>query len=664
MMKTNITKPLLAIVATALLLASQGWAVNPREATGGVFAASDGKGSVFLFWVPPAGPWPAAWRVSSADGKTLIDHVAPGEADTMQGLSQDDIAAIQNLQKSSSGLNAQQQTALVALVGVRAMSDAQYARAAGLLRTLENVPRGARSYHITGLGANGQPTGVALTSPSVDSGVATPLAPAPTALRAEVGRQGIALFWSASPASRMLPVIAYTVERGVGGQSSPITEHALVRGLSWDSKTPGFTDQEPPVEQQVQYRVYALDLFGRKSAPAESSVFVPDLKALLPPEPVTATVQPGKVVVQWSPSGNPYRRGYVVERAYLHSGPYEALTPKGVSSETANYEDTDIRGGTSYYYRVRSVGPRGDVGDPSRTAMAQPQNVGKPPQPANVVADIGSSRVRLTWSAVKSPVAGYFVERRNDDLGPAAPWDQLNDRVTAEPQYDDYLGVNASGNFSYRVVAVGYDSQVSRPSSEIQVKLESSASPPVPHIDSADGAGGKIVLTFTPALPENRTAQFFVLRSGAPGEQGVVIGDPLPDSARRFEDDHVQAGQDYWYRLVAVDHAGNRSDPSQPVVVRVGSPALPAAPKPVLSYVPKPFPQVKISFQGAPSGLGVVVERRAESETGWLTLVGPTSNPEAVDANPPSSGTVFYRIVYQAENGAQGAPSEPVQLVR
>jgi len=660
----KLKKPLFCILGLALALTTQSWAVDPREAKGGVFAASDGKGTVQLFWVPPAGPLPAAWRVTSADGKVLLEHVAPAEAGTLQGLSNDDIKEIQSLHSASAGLNAQQQTALVALVGVRAMSDAAYARAAGLLRTLQNVPSGARAYQVTGLAENGQTIGVALASPPVNSAVATPLPPAPSPLRAEVGQLGVSLFWSPLPVNRTLPVIAYAAERGAAAQSSPLTNHALVRGLKWDPKVPAFTDQTPPVEQQVEYRVYSVDLFGRRSAPTETAVFVPDLKALLPPEPVRATAQPGKVVVQWSPTGNPYTRGYVVERGYLHSGPYEALTPKGLSSEIATYEDTDIRGGTSYYYRVRSVGPRGDVGNPSRTAMAQPQNVGKPPQPANLVGDIGSSRVRLTWDAVKSPVAGYFVQRRNNDLGPTAPWDQLNDRITAEPQYDDYLGVNASGNFSYRVVAVGYDSQIGRPSNEVLVKLQSAQSPPVPHIDSADGAGGKVVLTFSPALPENRTAQFFVLRSGAPGEEGVVLGDPLPDSARRFEDDHVQAGQDYWYRLIAVDQTGNRSDPCQPVVVRVGSPSLPPAPKPLLNYAAEPFPQVKISFQGAPSGLAVVVERRAESESGWLTLVGPTANAEALDANPPASGPVFYRIVYQSENGAQGTPSEPVQLMR
>lgn len=43
--------------------------------------------------------------------------------------------------------------------------------------------------------------------------------------------------------------------------------------------------------------------------------------------------------------------------------------------------------------------------------MAQPGNPGAPPAPADLKADLGKTRVRLTWDPVPFPVAGYFVER-------------------------------------------------------------------------------------------------------------------------------------------------------------------------------------------------------------------------------------------------------------
>jgi hypothetical protein len=75
------------------------------------------------------------------------------------------------------------------------------------------------------------------------------------------------------------------------------------------------------------------------------------------------------------------------------------------------YEDDNLRGGTSYYYRVRAVGPRGDLGPPSFAASAIPTNPGAPPAVTGLAADAGQTRVRLTWTPVSFPVAGYFVER-------------------------------------------------------------------------------------------------------------------------------------------------------------------------------------------------------------------------------------------------------------
>ncbi len=650
----------------ALLLASQAlWAVKPEEAKGALFAASNGKGQIQLLWIPPLGQWPhGGWQIADGQGKVVVERVTFADPEAMKALNEKDAAQLNKLAVDfRSASTPQKQAAVLGIVGLRAMSDPAFARAAGLAWTLNDVPHGTRSYRVTGLGASGQPTAVVLASAPVDSSLATPLPPSPPNIRAEVQKGGVQLFWSPVPQDRKLPVIGYWVERGNGPQVTAVLDKPIIRGIQWNTKIPGIVDERAPTEAQVAYRIYSLDLFGRKSAAAETTVFVPDLNALVPPEPVSASAQVGKNVIQWTPLRNPNTVGYVVERANLSTGPYETLTAKGVSATTSTYQDTDVRGGTSYYYRIRSVGPRGDLGRPSHSAQAQPMNVGKPPRPANLKADAGSSRVRLTWDAVKFPVAGYLVQRKNPSLGPTAPWSQLNSRVTAEPLYDDYYGLNTSGKLLYRIIAVGFDNQESSPGEEVEAALAGQVSPPTPHILGADGSGGKIVLSFSPALPAEKTAQFLVLRGGTHEDAGLVIGDPLPAAARSFEDTHVQAGQDYWYRLVALDTNGNRSDPSQAAVIRVGTPALPAAPAPAVAYSASPFPHMKISFPQPPAGLGVVVQRRAKLEASWLTLTGPAVATEALDANP-LTGEVLYRIVYQAEDGAQGPPTNPVTVSR
>lgn len=95
--------------------------------------------------------------------------------------------------------------------------------------------------------------------------------------------------------------------------------------------------------------------------------------------------------------------------------------------------------------------------------------------------------------------------------------------------------------------------------------------PPPPVIVGIAGMGDRVVVRFRPGEPADLTQAFLVLRSQSPTETGVAIGRPLPGDAREWQDTTVSAGQFFWYRLVAVDGAGNRSEPSKPKWVSTGS---------------------------------------------------------------------------------------------
>jgi len=223
--------------------------------------------------------------------------------------------------------------------------------------------------------------------------------------------------------------------------------------------------------------------------------------------------------------------------------------------------------------------------------MAQPRNPAAPPKVEGLAADLGQTRVRLTWKPVSFPVAGYFVERRGitgaagaetaaGAASAAAPgkWVRLNSHVTPEPLYDDYLGLTSDTKMEYRIVPVAFDNAEGPASSAVQVAVADRSVPFPPSITDASGAGGKALLSFMPASPAEKTAQFLIVRGASAKDPGVVIGDPLPAAARQFTDLYVSPGQNYWYRLVAVDKNGNRSDPSLPVAVHVGAPPAPNTP--------------------------------------------------------------------------------------
>jgi hypothetical protein len=663
------------LISTALLLLAV-QAVRAQEAPGALFAASDGKGHISLLWFPPPSKWPAGgWKLSDSTGQVLVPQINMGDATALQSLSVEDADAIRKLPAVLAKPDATpQRQQLINIIGLRAFSEPGYARALGLSWTLESVASGSRTYKVEGLDSAGKPTGLQLTSSAVDSSQATPLSPAPAGVQVKVDERGVSLSWEAPAENRQLPVIAYAIERDGGGQSSAaVTAKPVIPGLRWDPKVPLALDRNAPANEMLTYRVFSVDVFGRRSPGTSIRIFYPDFHALEPPQPVTATAGVGKIVVSWPAQQKPNLAGYVVERGFMYAGPYEALAAQALPPTTTQYEDPTVRGGTTYYYRVRAVNSRGDLGNPSSTAVAQPQNPGAPPKVDGLTADAGQTRVRLTWKPVDFPIAGYFVERRAITGGAGVEnWVRLNSRVSPEPLYDDYLGLSSDAKMEYRVLAVAFDNAEGPPSASVQIVLADRSLPDAPSITGSSGADGKAQLNFVPA--DEKAAQFLVLRSGRAEDLGVVIGDPLPGDARQFTDLYVSPGEKYWYRLVAVDKNGNHSDPTRPAAIRVGSPPLPTPAAPTAQYAASPYPHVVLQFQPPPAGLTLIVERQNQASSdqtgngqtrndqGWIRIAGPMTAQTAADNNVPPSGTVEYRISYVSADGKVGPASTAVTI--
>lgn len=641
-------------------LSAPAHAVDPKEATGGLLVASDGQGSVRLFWFPPLASIPDAWRIEDAkSGAVLVERVEPLAADAIAPLAQDEQQQARALRDAlRKRLTADDRAMLLGVAALRTFSSWDFARALGWAAILEDQPAGARSYRVVGLDANGRPTSPRIASVAVDPSVATPALPAPADLRADSVREGVALRWKPAPAVRERPVGSYGVERVIDGEAAMITGEPLVLGTSWPYEVAAFTDLDPVYESDATYRVFAVDVLGRRGEVAEMRFAATDVVALDPPLSVRAQWRGKAVELDWDRPARPSTAGYAVERALLPGGPYELVTPKGLARDRTELTDRDVRPGTTYYYRVRAMGPRGDLGAPS--AVVAIQGEGKPPaKPGGLTAEVGRTRVSLAWKPVED-VAGYTVERRTAG---SDEWMRLTDRPTPEPAYRDHFGFQRGGELEYRVATVGYDSTVSEPGREVRVALPDTLPPPMPRIVATGTQGGNVHLELRAGIPEEETHQIAVLRSEDAREPGLVMGDPLAATGAsvRFEDPHVTAGRIYWYRAVAIDRTGNRGEPSAPVPVAAERAEIPQASQPKVKLADSPFRHARIAYPAAPDGLGTVVQvRRAEGP--WLVIGGPAMGAgEVVDANLPEEGALDYRSVLRAEDGAEGAPSDPVR---
>jgi hypothetical protein len=619
----------------------------PAGAASRVYAARTPGGAVRVLLLTD-GAWPAGGlRIEDTSGAVLVAHVAadPAAAAKLDAASQN---ALRALAHPLAATDPQARTAGT-LLALRVLSDFDFARAGGMAAEL---PAGTRAAALRVVLLNADGTAATTLGPVQVAEDAGP--PAAAALTAVAEARGVTLKWQTAAHASAVPAFAYTVERIAGGAHETLTLHPQLLTIDKGIVNP-FIDHAPPVETDVTYQLRLVDVLGVPSAPAVVQVNSPDFAAGAPPSGLAAKAARGVVTLTWSAPANSRASGLMVERSQLADGPYEWLTPKGLSPQTTRFEDHDVHPGASYYYRVRAVTPSGSLGAAPDPVQAQALAAAVLAAPQGLAAEVGTSQVVLTWNAVPgADLAGYIVERRANER--SQRWSRLNSRLIPATRYLDLIGAGSGGGFEYRVTAVATDEGVSAPSAGLRVALRNTEPPAPPVVLGVSGAEGRVQIRFAAAEPAEKTAQVALLRADSAADAGLVVGAPVSATAGNIVDEWVHPGQAYWYRLVAFDKDGNRSAESDGYSVRVGAVTLKKPPAPAVAYAQQPAPQMTVTYQPPPPHVRVLVQVQVD-DGHWRTIAGPTVEASAVDLAPPSAHA-SYRIVYVGEGGGGGQPSD------
>jgi len=651
----------LLMIGLSVALSAQ---APPRRAApdGALLAASEGGGQVrLLIWLPMKSPLPVGgWQVQDAGGQVLVPVLKAGDPEALKAVPPEEALEAGKMYGEILAEKDEGKRRMLALNAlVEAGNRPVLGRALGLACTVTGQPLGRRAYTVVGLDASGKAVGPRIASAELDAGVASPLPKAPIGLRAEAGKESVRLFWSVVDGGE-IPVVDYRVQRG----EKLLTSQPNILGI-WDPAKPAFEDREAPGDQASEYRVWAVDVFGRRGPDVAAGVFFPDPATLRPPTELSARSEAGANLLNFKPSPTRRSAGILVERALTPSGPFELVTPKPLPATATNFSDGSVGGGATYYYRLRVVDADGNVGDPGAVSYVIARSKERPASPLGLAVKASALGNVLTWQLPEFPLAGYMVERR---LGEGV-WTRLGKELVQGGKLEDLLTDDVSGAISYRVSAITLDNLASDPCAAISVIRENLAAPQAPLIQGVDGADGKVLLRFRPAAPEERTAQILVLRSvRRPEEQSaerygleLVIGDPLPATAREFTDVWVDPGETYRYRLVAVSPEGVRSAFAPGAETRVSPPPVPEPPLPALRIVETPFRHVQVKLASIPEGFRAFLHRKAPGEKVWTEIQGPFQDLEVVDPRPVT-GRVQYRIHLEDSRGLTGRSGQVVEL--
>jgi hypothetical protein len=638
----------LALGVTAL-------AQNAPAPAGGVFACSDGGGTVRLLWMPPAEHIPAGgWRIQDEKGKVL-ERLPLGDPAALAAVPKAEAEQARQIVKAFADAKNPKDRKLVLLAAfVKASQSPEMGKALALSTTLKGLAGSRQTFVVVGLDKAGNPDSTKLSSAPVDPSVVTPFPPATSDLKAVPHGRGMELFWS-PVSSQALPVIDYRVKR----DGTSLTDKPHILGAAWKPEIAQFVDREAGLEAEHTYEVTAVDIFGRRSAAATVRAYLPDPAALEAPGGLKAEAQPGRTILTWLAPRSRYVAGFAIERAFLREGPWENLIARPLPASATRFEDINPTAGSMCFYRIRSLNSQSLLGEPSLVVFARAKATDKLAAPTGLAAKEGTSRIRLTWNPAPNAIAGYYVERR---VGSDHTWARLNPALLSECQFDDNVGATASGGFQYRVTAVDFDNSVAS-SDTVTLILEDTTPPPAPLLMQVIGNYGKVVLRFRAASPAERTAHFLVLRSqpGMPGE--IVVGDPLPGNASEVTDLWVQPGQVYRYRLLALTSSDVRSEPSQQLEIRVGAPVLEAPPKPVAVLESGPNVRLTFTFPEPPEGVVYFLHRKQPGQRDWVRIAGPLDGTEARDVNPPHTGKVLYRLHAQSVDGSANRSGDGVEVL-
>ncbi len=666
----NSLRFLLPVLFLAAALSSV--AQVPTE-TGFLPALSDGSGSVKLIWTPPMGAWLADGFTLERAGlsgpfapvaKGLRPDWDPALTASLPGSQRDPIKRLGELNRqAATGKVSEDFSGLKNFLFFAAYGDLAMARAMGL--AWEDHPETGGPYLYRIVDGAGK---IYAASLPVDPAQATPPGPPPPELKAESTPEGVRLDWGKVKPGKdaPIPVLAFRVKRDDGKGFVALGKGPLLGAgdkQRQEKNLPRYLDAEAPQGQDVRYTVVGIDIFGRETQAAPPlAVSIPDFAASYPPAGLKVEPSGGKVILTWNPSDRSKTAGYIIERAAYGEGPWEVLTPKVLPRSTTRFENTTPKAGQRLYYRITARDTSGRTGSPSAPVMVVARAGAAPAAPSNLRATLGIQRVQLVWDAVPNAVA-YQVERT--DPG-SDRWTPASSHATPEPRYEDALVTGQKGALRYRVIAVAGDNTMGAPSAVLDVPLPRNFPPSTPRITGFDGTGGRVTLAFVPSGDPAGTAGFYVLRGPSLAATPEVLQvQPLAGSAREYTDEHVLAGEQFVYRLVAVDTALNRSEASAPVSVRVGESALSAPAAPLARFVSGVLPKVVVTFQPAPEGNLAMVQRRAPGETTWLQVAGPAPPgvSEASDLRPPRSGKASYRVFYKTPMGTPGPPSPEVEVV-
>jgi fibronectin type 3 domain-containing protein len=218
-----------------------------------------------------------------------------------------------------------------------------------------------------------------------------------------------------------------------------------------------------------------------------------------------------------------------------------------------------IAGPPAHYYTVRTYGPKGDKSELSNQAILVPRVAPAGPEAVTVTAR--GDGILVEWSGAPG-LSGYNVYRRNAQEKAHGP--AIHAAASGEKSYLDN-GAAFGQSYIYNVTAVATREPLveSATASEREIHYVDRFPPPPPADLVVLPETGRIRLIWRVSEASDLAGYAVYRRHGVDGEWSRISADLIDKP--EYTDTTAAPNQAFYYRVTAIDKAGNESAPSAEV---------------------------------------------------------------------------------------------------
>ncbi len=403
------------------------------------------------------------------------------------------------------------------------------------------APAGAVSYYkVTAVDNVGNESAGGFASGTRPADSVAPVMPGN--LSATGSLSGISLSWTVNTENDMAGYYVYR-STSASGPWTKLTGSLLT--------STNFFDTTAPVGASSYYRVTAVDTSANESAGATALATrpAPDTTAPATPGNVTIGASPASIVLDWNSNTETDFAGYNVYRSASGTGPWTKLNSSFLTA--SGYTDSNVSLGQTWFYRVTAVDASSNESAPA-TTNATVGDTTPPAAPTGVTSSNTQTSVTVKWVASpEGDLAGYNVYRATAASG---PWTKVNASLLTSTSLTESTGTLSALNY-YRVTAVDLFGNESSPAA-IGAAGPDTVAPPAPTAVTSVHNSTTIILDWANS-PATDLAGYNVYRSAVATGGFTKISSLVTTSA--FNDARAIQGVNSYYRITAVDKAGNES---------------------------------------------------------------------------------------------------------